>query len=299
MDGHSTEVSGLIKAVNLIAVTAPFVGVIVAALLLWGHGFHWQSLVIFALMYLLTAGGVTVGFHRLFTHRAYETNAVVKCILAFMGSMAIEGPLFRWVATHRRHHQHADDLEDPHSPHLHGHGMLGMLRGLWHAHMGWMFEPDAPGMARYVGDLRKDPMLRAMNALFPLWAAVSMLLPAALGGLLSLSWTGALLGFLWGGLVRLFVLHHITWSINSVCHLWGYKSFRAGDESRNNVVFGVLALGEGWHNNHHAFPTSARHGLRWWELDISYWIIRAMQAVGLAWKVRIPEPAAIAAKRRI
>ena len=298
-DNRGIRVTRLIRSINLVAVVGPFLGFIAAAALLWGYGFDWVTMGIFAGMYLCTAFGVTVGYHRLFTHRAFETNRVMKCILAVLGSMAVEGPLFRWVATHRRHHQHADEPDDPHSPHLHGEGLWGMLRGLWHAHMGWLFAPDAPGLGRYVGDLRKEAMLRHISALFPLWVVLSMLIPAALGGLLSLSWTGALLGFLWGGLARIFLVHHVTWSINSVCHIWGYQSFRGDDESRNNVFFGVFALGEGWHNNHHAFPTSARHGLRWWEIDISYWIIRLMQAVGLAWKVKVPQPAAIAAKRRV
>ena len=295
---HGQRVTAWIRSVNLVAVVAPFLGLLAAAAMLWGYGFDWVTLGIFAGMYLGSAFGVTVGYHRLFTHRAFETNRVVKAILGVLGSMAVEGPLFRWVATHRRHHQHSDEPEDPHSPHLHGDGFWGMLRGLWHAHMGWLFTPDSPGLGRYVGDLRKERLLRYISALFPLWVLLSMLIPAVLGGLLTLSWRGALLGFLWGGLARIFIVHHVTWSINSVCHLWGYKSFRGDDESRNNVIFGVLALGEGWHNNHHAFPTSARHGLRWWEIDISYWMIKAMQAVGLAWKVRVPEPAAIQAKRR-
>ena len=287
-DNRGIRVTRLIKSVNVVAVVGPFLGFIAAAALLWGYGFDWITLGVFAGMYLATAIGVTVGYHRLFTHRAFETNRVVKATLAVLGSMAVEGPLFRWVATHRRHHQHADEADDPHSPHLHGEGFWGMLRGLWHSHMGWLFAGDAPGLGKYVGDLRKDPMLRYISMLFPLWVLLSMLIPAALGGLLSLSWTGALLGFLWGGLARIFLVHHTTWSINSVCHLWGYRTFEGSDESRNNFVFGVLALGEGWHNNHHAFPTSARLGLRWWQVDAGYWVIRGLALCGLAWKVRQP-----------
>jgi stearoyl-CoA desaturase (delta-9 desaturase) len=172
------------------------------------------------------------------------------------------------------------------------------MRGLWHAHVGWIFRPDAPGLYRYVADLYPDRLLRRISVLFPLWVAISMLLPAAVGGLVSLSWTGALLGFIWGGLVRVFLVHHVTWSINSVCHLWGTRPFRSHDESRNNPIFGVLGLGEGWHNNHHAFPTSARHGLRWWEFDASYLIIRGLELLGLAWRVKVPSAAALSAKMR-
>ena len=274
----------------------PLAGFITAMIMLWGVGFDWVTLIVFAIMYLATGFGVTIGFHRLFTHRAFETNKIVKATLAICGSMAVEGPVLQWVAAHRRHHQHSDEEEDPHSPHFHGGGVMGTLRGLWHAHTGWLFKPHAPGLSRYVGDLRKDPLVRKISALFPLWVLLSLLIPTVLGGLLTLSWMGALLGFLWGGLARIFLVHHITWSINSVCHVWGTQPFGDKDESRNNVVMGVLAMGEGWHNNHHAFPTSARHGLRWWELDASYWCIRGLEVVGLAWNVKVPKREAIEAK---
>jgi stearoyl-CoA desaturase (Delta-9 desaturase) len=245
-------------------------------------------------MYLLTALGITVGFHRLFTHRSFEAPGAVRFVLAALGSMAVQGPLLKWVAVHRRHHQHSDGPDDPHTPHHHGRGVPGLLRGLWHAHLGWLFKPDPPGLDRYVKDLRQDTPARVAGALFPLWAALGLLAPAALGGLLTGSWAGALLGLLWGGLARVFLVHHVTWSVNSVCHLWGSRPYKGRDESRNNVVFGVLALGEGWHNNHHAFPTSARHGLRWWQVDVSYWVIRALALVRLARDVRLPARAALA-----
>jgi stearoyl-CoA desaturase (delta-9 desaturase) len=293
---HAARLSRLSRTITLLAVMLPLAGFITAMIMLWGVGFDWVTLIVFAVMYLATGFGVTIGFHRLFTHRAFETNRFVKGMLAIFGSMAVEGPVLQWVAAHRRHHQHSDEAEDPHSPHFHGGGVLGTLRGLWHAHTGWMFHPYAPGLSRYVGDLRKDPLVRRISALFPLWVLLSLVLPTVLGGLLTLSWMGALLGFLWGGLARIFLVHHITWSINSVCHVWGSQPFGDKDESRNNAIFGVLAMGEGWHNNHHAFPTSARHGLRWWELDTSYWLIRAMEFVGLAWNVKVPRRDAVLAK---
>ncbi len=292
------RISFIIRTVNLVAVVVPLLGFLATAVLLWGHGFDAVQLGIFLVMYFATGLGITVGYHRLFTHRAFEANRAVTATLGVLGSMAVEGPLLRWVAAHRRHHQHADDELDPHSPHHHGSGFWGALRGLWHAHVGWLFYPDAPGQSRYVGDLRRDPMLRKISSLFPLWVLLGLVLPSVAGGLLTMTWSGALLGFLWGGLARVFLVHHVTWSINSVCHLWGSQPFKEGDESRNNLIFGVLGMGEGWHNNHHAFPTSARHGLRWWELDMSYWVIRALSALGLAWKVRTPDPASIAGKRK-
>jgi stearoyl-CoA desaturase (delta-9 desaturase) len=173
--------------------------------------------------------------------------------------------------------------------------MLGLIRGVWHAHLGWCFQPDAPDLGRYVKDLRQSRLLRAVSALFPLWVVVGLVAPAAVGGLLTWSWTGAVLGLVWGGLARVFLVHHVTWSVNSVCHLWGGRPYHTGDESRNNFVFGVLAMAEGWHNNHHAFPTSARHGLRWWQLDMSYWFIRGLALLGLAWKIRTAVPVKMSA----
>jgi stearoyl-CoA desaturase (delta-9 desaturase) len=286
-----------IRLINLLVVIFPFAGFIAAMILLWGIGFSWVHLSLLLAMYVLTVLGVTIGFHRLFTHRAFETNVVIKAALAIMGSMAVEGPLLRWVATHRRHHQHSDAHDDPHSPHLHGHGFVGMLKGLWHAHVGWFFEKDFDGIERYVGDLRKDKVLRVISNLFPLWVVLGFLIPMAIGGLVTMTWTGAFLGLLWGGLARVFLVHHVTWSINSVCHMWGSRDFDIEDESRNNFIFGVLAFGEGWHNNHHAFPTSARHGLRWWQIDISYLLIRGMELVGLAHKVKIPSQESLMAKQ--
>jgi len=238
-----------------------------------------------------------VGYHRLFTHRSFKTPRPVAALLATLGSMAVEGPLLHWVAVHRRHHQHSDEHDDPHSPHAHGTTLWGIARGMWHAHMGWLMQAPPRGLVRYVGDLRRDTMIRRMSRLFPLWVLLGLLIPAVLGGLLTMSWTGVLLGFIWGGLVRIFLVHHVTWSINSVCHIWGSRPFQCHDESRNNPIFGVLAFGEGWHNNHHAFPTSARHGLRWWQIDVSYLVIRGMALVRLAHDVRVPTADRVAAKR--
>ncbi|HEX8325787.1 MAG TPA: fatty acid desaturase [Tepidisphaeraceae bacterium] len=297
--GHSHDRPSLmVKVSNLAAVILPFVGFIVAAVMLWGIGFSWLHLGLMVAMYLLSAIGITVGYHRLFTHRAFETNRVMKATFAILGSMAVEGPLLKWVAMHRRHHQHSDEENDPHSPHLHGEGLWGMVTGLWHAHVGWIFDRDPEGIERYVGDLAKDRVLRYISDTFPLWVLVGLLIPTILGGVISMTWTGALLGLIWGGFARIFLVHHVTWSINSVCHLWGSRDYESHDESRNNFVFGVLALGEGWHNNHHAFPTSARHGLKWWQVDASYYIIAGMEAVGLASKVRLPSPQAMQAKQR-
>jgi stearoyl-CoA desaturase (delta-9 desaturase) len=261
---------------------------VAAVVFLWGWGITWVELTLLASMYLLTVLGVTVGFHRLFTHRAFRANTVVQFVLGILGSMAVQGPLLKWAATHRRHHQFSDHNGDPHSPHHYGRGVVGVLRGFWHAHLGWFFVPDPPNLLQYVKDLRQSRLVRAVSGLFSLWVALGLLIPTFIGFLLIGGWIGAVLGLLWGGLVRIFLVHHVTWSVNSLCHLWGRQVFAGKDESRNNWVCGILALGEGWHNNHHAFPTSARHGLRWWQVDVSYWVIRVLAILGLVWDVRTP-----------
>jgi stearoyl-CoA desaturase (delta-9 desaturase) len=279
----------IVRLATLTAVIVPFAGIVGAPFLLWGWGFKWVDFGLLLGMYLLTALGVTVGFHRLFTHKSFETNRVVRFILGALGSMAAEGSVLKWAAMHRRHHQHSDTPDDPHSPLHGGQGFWGFLRGFWHAHLGWLFKSDPADLDRYVKDLAQIPSVRVVSALFPLWIVLGLVVPAALGGVLSGTWSGVLLGFVWGGLVRVFLVHHVTWSVNSVCHLWGKQPYPEKDHSRNNFLFGVLAMGEGWHNNHHAFPTSARHGLRWWQVDVSYYIIRFLALIGLAWKIRLPQ----------
>ncbi len=286
------------KTITLLGVLIPFLGLVAAIGSLWGRGIQWTELSLLIGMYVATGLGITVGFHRLFVHRSFETVRPVKFALAVLGSMSVQGPLLRWAAYHRRHHKHSDEPEDPHSPHRFGEGLWGVIAGAWHAHLGWMFAAAPPNLGRYVRDLYADKLLRLVSRLFGLWVILGLLIPTAIGGLLSGTWTGALLGFLWGGLARIFLVHHVTWSINSVCHIWGRRPFKVRDESRNNFLCGFLAMGEGWHNNHHAFPTSARHGLRWWEFDFSFLVIRLLELLGLAWRVRVPTPAAAEAKKR-
>ncbi len=283
-----TPISAGQKIGTLVALIAPFVGLLVAVYGFWGWGVTWVELALLLTMYMATGLGVTVGYHRLFAHRSFETVRPLKFLLAVFGSMAVQGPVLKWVAVHRRHHQHSDKAEDPHSPHHFGGGFRGTIAGFWHAHIGWIFKADYPNLKRYIRDLQSDTLVRITSRLFGLWVFLGLLIPTVLGWFLTGTWTGALLGLLWGGLVRIFLGHHVTWSINSICHLWGSRPFDRGDLSRNNFIFGVLGLGEGWHNNHHAFPYSARHGLRWWELDLSYLVIRALEQLGLARCVRVP-----------
>lgn len=282
------RLSAGMKVANCLAVFLPFVGLVAAPFFVWGWGFGWTDLGLLLGLYVVSAFGITVGFHRLFTHRSFETSEIVKFLFAACGSMAVQGPLLKWVAIHRIHHQHSDEPDDPHSPHQHDGGLRGLLRGIVHAHMGWFFQPDPANLPSYVADLRKSTALRTANALFPVWVVISLVIPALLGGLITQSWAGVWTGLIWGGLVRIFLVHHVTWSVNSACHLWGSRTYPNKDESRDNLLFGVLAMGEGWHNSHHAFPTSARHGLKWWQIDVSYWVIRGLVLVGLAWNLRLP-----------
>jgi len=285
------------RVANLIGILVPFVALIGAIVHAWGWGVGWTEIALLFGMYVLTGLGVTVGYHRYFTHRSFECGPGVKAALGIMGSMAVEGSIIRWVAFHRAHHQHSDGELDPHSPHGHGHGVWAVIKGAFHAHVGWMMSASDEGLDKYVVDLKKDGLITKLSDLFPVWMVLSLVIPAVIGGLISMSWGGALLGFVWGGLVRVFLLHHVTWSVNSVCHLWGTRAFKSHDESRNNVIVGVLGFGEGWHNNHHAFPASARHGLKWWQFDSSWIVIRTLEKLGLAWKVRVPSEARLEAKR--
>lgn len=285
------------RIATLIVVVVPFLGLITAIVMTWGWGITYTDLFLLIGMYAVSGLGITVGYHRLFTHRAFVTYWPIRLLLAACGSTAIQGPVMKWAAIHRRHHEHSDCDMDPHSPHGHGQGVGAVLRGAWHAHVGWMLTTNLPDMKRYVKDLQADRAVRIASSLFGLWVFLGLAVPAAIGGLVSGSWGGVWRGFLWGGLVRVFFVHHVTYSINSICHLWGTRDFESADESRNNLLFGIFGLGEGWHNNHHAFPSSARHGLRWWEFDASYLVIRLLEWVGLARRVRTPSAGAIQAKR--
>jgi stearoyl-CoA desaturase (Delta-9 desaturase) len=265
----------------------PFIALLVAAWQLWNDALRWSDLIVFAMCYVATGLGVTVGFHRHLTHRAFKARRWVRGTLAILGSAAIEGPVVSWVADHRKHHAFADKHGDPHSPHVdHGHGWQGALKGLLHAHVGWLFIHTHRGAKkRYAPDLLADPLIRFIDRTFLLWAMVGLLVPFGLGYLIGGSVYAALTGLLWGGAVRMLVVHHVTYSINSLCHFFGRRSFPTDDESRNLLWLSPLTFGESWHNNHHAFPTSYAHGLRWWQLDPSAGVIWALEKLGLAWDV--------------
>jgi stearoyl-CoA desaturase (delta-9 desaturase) len=268
---------------NLVAVVLPFLAFVAALVLLWNRAVGWADLGILAGMYLVTAFGITIGFHRMLTHRAFQTHKPIEYAFAAAGSMAVQGPVIDWVADHRKHHAHTDEEGDPHSPHV-GHG--SGLQGLWHAHVGWLFEANGQADRRkYAPDLLDDPGMRWLNRHFLGLVGLSLLLPFSAGLALTGSVVGGLTGMLWGGLVRIFFVHHVTWSINSICHFHGSRRFATDDRSTNVWWLSAASLGEAWHHNHHAFPRSAFAGLRWWELDPSGLVIRAMRRLGLAWNV--------------
>jgi stearoyl-CoA desaturase (Delta-9 desaturase) len=275
------------RVVRTMVVAVPAGALALGGWLAWGGTLHWQDLLVLAITYTLTGLGVTVGYHRLFTHRSFKTTRTLRALLAVLGSMAVEGPVIEWVATHRKHHRFSDHPGDPHSPHLdHAPGWRGALVGLGHAHVGWMFRgKDMANPARYAKDLLADRDLRFISRTFPLWVIIGLAVPFGLGLALTGSIVGGLTGLLWGGVVRVFFLHHVTFSINSLCHYFGRRPYATGDQSRNLAWLAPLAFGEAWHNNHHAFPTSARHGLGPWQLDPGGWLIAGLERCDLAWDV--------------
>jgi stearoyl-CoA desaturase (delta-9 desaturase) len=282
------------QVVTVLAVAVPPLGLLSAGGVLWGVAFSWVDAVTFVVLYVLCGFGITIGFHRLFTHRSFETGRVARAVLAILGSMAMQGPLTQWVTDHRKHHALSDNPGDPHSPHAgHGGGGLAALRGFFHAHMGWLFTLKGMERGRHYGrDLYEDRLVRTIDRLYLLWVTVTFGVPFLAGFLAGGGdWSGGAQGLVWGGLVRVFAYQHATFSVNSICHMFGRRGYRSRDESRNNWVVAALTFGEGWHNNHHAFPSSARHGLDRFQLDLSWWVIRALERLGVVWDVRLPSPA--------
>ncbi len=260
------------KVIVLVVVIVPLLATVLAISLLWQRAVHPKDIVLLLSMYTITAMGVTIGFHRMLTHRSFRPHPVVKFLLLVFGSMSLEGPALQWTATHTMHHALADREGDPHSP----------VEGFFHAHLGWMFKDREADPKVYARHLLTDPMILFVSRTFFVWVGLSLLIPFLIGG-----WSG----LLWGGLVRIFLTHHVTWSVNSVCHTFGKREFETPDRSRNEWLVGLLAFGEGWHNNHHAFPRSAFHGLHWWQVDISSYIIWTLERVGLVKEVYRVSPA--------
>ncbi len=270
-------------------VVIPFLALVAAVPLAWGWGVGWTELAIALVFYVISGLGITVGFHRFFTHGSFRANRGLTIALAVAGSLAIEGPVIRWVADHRRHHAFSDREGDPHSPWRFGDSLAGLTKGFLFAHVGWLFDPEHTNQEKYAPDLLADRDVRRVDSLFPILVAASLLVPAVLGGLITWSVSGALATFFWASLVRLCVLHHVTWSINSVCHMIGERPYASRDRSANFWPLAVLSFGESWHNSHHADPTCARHGVDRGQLDISAAVIRGFERVGWASAVRWPK----------
>ena len=297
------------QLVILGTVLLPLAGLAGAIYMAFQYGMvSWLDVFMLIGGWYLTGMGITIGFHRMLTHRSFEAHPAVRWFWTVAGSLAVEGSPIDWCMVHRKHHRFSDHHGDPHSPHLHEGGFMETLQGFWHSHTGWLFNANWSKQERkkYVPDLVGDPLLESIDRNYVWWVVGTLFAPAVIGGFAGLfgfgstiMWgatpftamaffKGAVLGFLWGGLARVCLSHHMTWSINSICHIFGSQDYKSSDDSRNNFFFGVFSHGEGWHNNHHAFPTSARHGLEWWQFDLSWIIIRGLEKVGLVWNVKLP-----------
>lgn len=282
------DTNTLHRAITGLLVIGPLAAVAVTVPLLWGRAVHARDLVLAVVLYVVTGHGVTVGFHRMFTHRSFRPTRALKIVLGIAGSMAVEGSIVSWVANHRRHHVFSDADGDPHSPQRYGNGVSAQIRGFVHAHVGWLFAGDSSPAERFAPDLLRDRDVTLLSRLFPLFALASLAVPFLIGWGLSRTLVGGLTALLWAGLVRMAVLHHVTWSVNSICHMFGTRPFRTDDQSRNVAALAIVSMGESWHNLHHALPASARHGVRRGELDSSAALIRVFERAGWATHVRWP-----------
>jgi stearoyl-CoA desaturase (Delta-9 desaturase) len=286
------------RRVTLLVTVLPFVAAVYAITRLWGTGISGLDLTLFLSFYLATGLGITVGYHRLFTHRSFRAVRPVRIALAIFGSYAVEGSVIDWCATHRRHHAFADQYGDPHSPHLaQAAGVKGVLLGLWHAHSGWLFDDEATKPAEYAPDLLEDPDIVRISKWFPYLTVGSFILPPLIALAVTQSFVAALTAFVWGSLVRIFLLHHVTWSINSICHFYGKEAYRAKDESKNVWALSPVSFGESWHNNHHAFQWSARLGLRPWQVDMGWYAIRVLKVLRLVRDVKVPTAEQLAKRK--
>jgi stearoyl-CoA desaturase (Delta-9 desaturase) len=282
------------NAVVRLLVFVPLAALLAAVPLAWGWGLSWVDIGLAALFYFVTCVGVTLGFHRYFTHRAFKADRPMRVALAIVGSMAFQGPIITWVADHRRHHAFTDKEGDPHSPWLFGTSPAAVVKGFWHSHFGWMLEHEVTNPARFAPDLLADPDIKRINRQFPLWSTLSLLAPAVLGGLLTWSWWGAVTALFWAGLVRIGVLHHVTWSVNSICHMIGTRPWTVRDRSTNFWPLAIATMGESWHNLHHADPTCARHGIGRGQIDVTARVIWIFEKLGWVREVRWPTPRRLA-----
>ncbi len=270
-------------------VTIPFAALLVTIPVLWGSGASWIDMILLVSFFTIATAGVGTGFHRHFTHGSFKAKRWVRIALAVTGSLAVEGGIIQWVADHRRHHAFSDREGDPHSPWRYGESFWGLVKGLFYAHTGWLFHRELSNKARFAPDLVADKDITKVDKLFPVLVALSVVSPAIIGGLVTWSWQGALTAFFWGGLVRIGLVHHVTWSINSICHVFGERPFKSRDKASNFWPLAILSFGESWHNSHHADPTCARHGVGRGQIDLNARLIWVFEKLGWAWDVRWPK----------
>lgn len=277
-------------------VVVPLLAVLLAIPVAWGGWLSWVDVILAVAFYAITAIGITVGYHRYFTHGSFKAGRGVKIALGIMGSMALQGSVAQWVADHRKHHKFSDEVGDPHSPWRYGTSTGAVAKGLYYAHVGWLFDESQSPISKYAPDIQNDADLRAISRWFPAIVVGTLLLPAVLGGLITWSWMGALTAFFWATLIRVALVHHVTWSVNSICHVFGTRPFESRDQSTNVWWLAIPALGENWHSLHHAEPTAARHGVLKGQLDISALLIRSLERMSLVRDVRWPKPERVVAK---
>ena len=275
----------------------PFVGTLVAFALLPFTGLNGLDIALLVILHTLGFLGIEVGYHRLFSHRAFQATVPVQMMLAIFGATTVQGGVVHWVAQHRIHHRYSDQEADPHSPHIYGNGWLATIRGLWYAQVGWVLQGKVPNVAFFAKDMLRSPVIARINQLQQVWVVTGILLPAVLDGLITQSWMGALRGLLWGGFVRVFISQHTLGATNSLGHLCGNRLFETTERSTNNVWMVIPSMGQAWHNNHHAFPNSAIAGFYWWQIDPGTWFLRGLEKMGWVWDLKIPSKAALEAKR--
>lgn len=281
----------------LVTIIIPTLGFVLAIAQLLFAGISFLEIELLVIMYALTIIGVELGFHRYFSHGAFQANIVIRVALAILGSMAAQGPPIHWVSNHRCHHQYSDRGGDPHSPYSSEEQHPGQWRKMWHAHMGWLLDSDLPNSILYAKDLLRDATIAKVNQLYLIWVLLGLVIPSVLGGILTGTWIGVCQGFLWGGLVRIFLVHHAVWGVNSFAHVYGSRPFDTADRSTNNMWLVLPSLGGAWHNNHHAFPTAAINGLHWWQIDPGGWVIWGLEKLGLAWNIKRPSEKLLEAKK--
>ena len=282
----------------MIIAVVPLVCTILALYLAYRNGVSWTDMTLLVGFYAITMFGITLGYHRQFSHRSFKATPAVRVALAIAGSMAAQGSVVYWVSNHRRHHQYTDLPGDIHSPYVRDEGDMDIVTGFWHSHMGWTFGHKMTNALLFAKDIYRDSAISRTNRLYYLWVFLGFALPTLIGGLVAQSWYGALTGFLWGGMVRMFLCYHFVNGIDSVTHVFGTQPFKSDDHSVNNALWAMPTLGEGWHNNHHAFPSSAVFGLEWYQLDPGAWLLRGLQKLGLVWDINMPTAEMIAERRR-